>query len=72
MKKSYIVIYPEWKGKFYPSDLPRSKWLTHYSTKFNTVELNGTSYRFPVVKNLNVFYENTPSDFKLSIKANRT
>jgi uncharacterized protein YecE (DUF72 family) len=64
-------IYPEWKGKFYPADLARSKWLNHYSSKFNTVELNGTFYKFPVAKNLKNFYENTPPDFKFSIKANR-
>lgn len=75
MKNNYIgcsgFIYPEWKGKFYPSDLPRTRWLVHYSSKFNTVELNGTFYKFPVVKNLNVFYENTPPGFKFSIKANK-
>jgi uncharacterized protein YecE (DUF72 family) len=75
MKQNYIgcsgFIYPEWKGKFYPSDLAKSKWLRYYSSKFNTVELNGTFYRFPVVKNLKVFHENTPDDFKFSIKANR-
>jgi uncharacterized protein YecE (DUF72 family) len=75
MKHNYIgcsgFIYPEWKGRFYPPDLARSRWLSHYSSKFNTVELNGTFYRFPVVKNLKIFYENTPDDFKFSIKANR-
>jgi uncharacterized protein YecE (DUF72 family) len=75
MIKNYIgcsgFIYPQWKGKFYPQDLARSKWLRHYSSKFNTVELNGTFYRFPVAKNLKIFYENTPEDFKFSIKANR-
>jgi uncharacterized protein YecE (DUF72 family) len=75
MKNNHIgcsgFVYPEWKGKFYPADLARSKWLTHYSSKFNTVELNGTFYRFPVVKNLKVFYDATPADFKFSVKANR-
>jgi uncharacterized protein YecE (DUF72 family) len=64
-------IYPAWKGKFYPADLARSRWLSHYSSKFNTVELNGTFYRFPVVKNLKAFYDATPADFKFSIKANK-
>jgi uncharacterized protein YecE (DUF72 family) len=75
MKKNYIgcsgFIYPEWKGKFYPADLTRSKWLAHYSSKFNTLELNASFYRFPVVKNLQALYKGTPDDFKISVKANK-
>jgi uncharacterized protein YecE (DUF72 family) len=75
MKKNYIgcsgFVYPGWKGKFYPTDLARSKWLAHYSSRFNTVELNGTFYRFPVVKNLKTSYDATPENFRFSVKANR-
>lgn len=73
--KNYVgcsgFVYPGWKGKFYPAELARSKWLAHYSTKFNTVELNGTFYRFPVAKNLKAFYTATPADFRFSVKANK-
>lgn len=31
--------YPEWKGVFYPEDLPRKDFLSYYATQFNTVEL---------------------------------
>jgi uncharacterized protein YecE (DUF72 family) len=75
MKKNFVgcsgFVYPAWKGKFYPADLARSKWLSFYSTRFNTVELNGTFYRFPVAKNLKVFHDATPADFRFSIKANK-
>lgn len=73
--KNYIgcsgFVYPDWKGKFYPAELARSKWLAYYSTKFNTVELNGTFYRFPEVKNLKAFSAAVPEDFRFSVKVNR-
>ncbi|HEX8517307.1 MAG TPA: DUF72 domain-containing protein [Bacteroidia bacterium] len=75
MKESRIgcsgFVYPGWKGKFYPADLARSKWLAHYSSKFNTVELNGTFYRFPLVKSFKTSYNATPPDFKFSVKAHK-
>jgi uncharacterized protein YecE (DUF72 family) len=75
MRNDYIgssgFVYPEWKGNFYPSTLSREKWLNYYGTQFNTVELNGTFYRFPKVKNLKKFYSETPDDFKFSVKANK-
>ncbi len=37
--------YDHWKGKFYPSDLPKSKWFSYYIKYFSTVEINATFYR---------------------------
>jgi uncharacterized protein YecE (DUF72 family) len=34
--------YRHWRGSFYPSDLPASRWLEHYATLFETVEINNT------------------------------
>lgn len=39
--------YPQRKGTFYRQKLPPAKWLEHYSSVFNMVELNGTFYRVP-------------------------
>ena len=39
--------YPEWKGSFYPSDLPAAKMLPYYAARFPTVEINYTFYRMP-------------------------
>jgi uncharacterized protein YecE (DUF72 family) len=63
--------YPEWKGEFYPEGLGTSKWLNHYSSVFNSVELNGTFYRQPKVENLKKYARMTPADFKFSAKASR-
>jgi uncharacterized protein YecE (DUF72 family) len=54
--RKYIGIsgydYPGWRGRFYPPDLPRRKWLEHASSLFNSIELNGTFYS---LKNPEVF-----------------
>ncbi len=63
--------YPEWKGKFYPGKLPRAKWLEHYSTVFNTVELNGTFYRKPKPADLARYARITPPEFSFAVKASR-
>ena len=37
--------YPDWKGRFYPEDLPSSRWFDHYARIFRSVEVNATFYR---------------------------
>src|SRR5207247_1711863 len=32
--------YKEWKGIFYPDDLPAAKMLPYYAERFDTVEIN--------------------------------
>lgn len=39
--------YKEWRGSFYPEDLPEGEFLPFYSTRFPTVEINNSFYRFP-------------------------
>ncbi|HYG53537.1 MAG TPA: DUF72 domain-containing protein [Flavobacteriales bacterium] len=63
--------YAAWKNSFYPAGLPASKWLTHYSTIFNTVELNGTFYRTPKLADLKKYANQTPDGFVFSVKMNR-
>jgi uncharacterized protein YecE (DUF72 family) len=62
--------YRTWKEKFY-NNAPASQWLEEYSKVFNTVELNGTFYKVPVLKNLKKQAKQTPPGFKFSVKANR-
>lgn len=58
-----------WKKIFYPEKLPSSQWLNYYSEKLNTIEINSTFYKFPVVESLQKWYERTPENFIFSIKA---
>jgi len=36
--------YPDWRGKFYPQDLPANRWLRYAAERFDSIELNGTFY----------------------------
>lgn len=63
--------YPEWKGSFYPSDLPAAKMLPYYAERFPTVEINYTFYRMPNDKVVAGWSAQTPSPYKLTLKAPR-
>jgi uncharacterized protein YecE (DUF72 family) len=61
--------YPEWKGSFYPADLPAARMLGYYSAQFSTVEINATFYRMPTVKTVTGWAEGTPASFTFALKA---
>src|SRR5262245_5671722 len=63
--------YPEWKGSFYPADLPAAKMLPYYAARFPTVEINYTFYRMPTEKLLAGWAAQTPDAYKLTLKAPR-
>ena len=63
--------YPEWKGSFYPEDLPAAKMLPYYAARFPTVEINYTFYRMPNEKLVGGWAAQTPSPYKLTLKASR-
>ena len=61
--------YKEWKGSFYPEDLPATKMLQFYATRFDTVEINNTFYRMPDEKMLAKWAEQVPDSFTFVLKA---
>ena len=63
--------YPEWKGSFYPANLPAAKMLPYYSARFPTVEINYTFYRMPTETLVAGWAAQTPTPFKLTLKAPR-
>jgi uncharacterized protein YecE (DUF72 family) len=63
--------YPEWKGSFYPPDLPAAKMLAYYGARFRTVEINYTFYRMPNAKTLAGWVAGTPEGFRFTLKAPR-
>ena len=42
--------YKEWKGSFYPEDLPAEEMLRYYASRLSAVEINNTFYRMPQVR----------------------
>jgi uncharacterized protein YecE (DUF72 family) len=63
--------YPEWKGSFYPQDLPAAKMLPYYAARLSTVEINYTFYRMPTETLVAGWAAQTPSPYKLTLKAPR-
>lgn len=63
--------YDDWRERFYPKGLPKKEWLSYYSTKFDTVELNVTFYRTPNKKTFESWYKKTPVNFHFVIKGSR-
>src|SRR5438132_13650700 len=63
--------YKEWKGTFYPEDLPDKQMLHFYGERFRTVEINNTFYRMPKPLVLEGWAEEVPADFKFVLKASQ-
>ena len=63
--------YKEWKGSFYPQDLPAKRMLHYYGEHFRAVEINNTFYRMPTVSLLENWAGEVPSDFRFVLKASQ-
>jgi uncharacterized protein YecE (DUF72 family) len=63
--------YDHWRERVYPKGLPPSRWLEHYATLFDTVEVNATFYRLPLRSSVARWVEQTPPDFVFTVKASR-
>lgn len=61
--------YKEWKGNFYPEDLPAKEMLAYYSRRLPAVEINNTFYRLPQPSMIENWKEQVPESFRFSIKA---
>ncbi len=63
--------YPEWKGHFYPADMPAKGMFDYYAARFHTVEINYTFYRMPTAKNAEGWRAQAPDGFSYTLKAPR-
>ena len=63
--------YQEWKGPFYPADLPAKKMLSHYASVLPSVEINYTFRRLPSDAVLEGWRTQTPEGFRLTLKASQ-
>src|SRR5438105_7956297 len=64
--------YPTWKPEFYPAKLASAKFLQHYATRLNTVEVNYTFRHFASEKTQNNWVSMVPENFRFSLKATQT
>lgn len=61
--------YDTWKPTFYPEKLPSKKFLQHYATRLNAVEINYTYHRLPSPATMQGWMNDTPPGFLLCLKA---
>jgi uncharacterized protein YecE (DUF72 family) len=76
MPKTRIGIsgwrYPPWRnGAFYPKGLPQRRELEYASSKFNSVEINGSFYSLQHLSSWQQWYDQTPANFNFAIKGGR-
>ena len=57
-----------WENAFYPEGMKPADYLTYYSTKFNTVEVDSTFYRTPSAATVNGWERKTAAGFILAAK----
>ncbi len=63
--------YAHWRERVYPKGMPPSRWLDHYATLFDTVEVNSTFYRLPRREAVERWAEQSPPGFLFAIKSSR-
>ena len=75
MSRPYVgcsgFMYPQWRGTFYPGDLPERSWFGYYCGVFATVELNVTFYRILRPETFARWQRESPPGFTFCVKGNR-
>ena len=62
---------PSWKPDFYPAKLAQTKFLQHYSTQLNAVEVNFTFRQLLKETTAQKWIAETPTGFRFSVKAHQ-
>jgi uncharacterized protein YecE (DUF72 family) len=57
-----------WEGSFYPVGMRTADFLSYYTTKFDTVEVDSTFYHAPSVATVQGWECKTPPGFSLAAK----
>jgi uncharacterized protein YecE (DUF72 family) len=60
--------YTSWRPGFYPAGADPKTFLSYYSERFDTVELNTTGYRLPAEDQFGRWAEQTPPGFRFAVK----
>ncbi len=63
--------YEDWRGYFYPKELPKKEMLTFYAQHFPTVEVNATYYSMPHPTTFVQMARKVPSEFEFVVKAHK-
>jgi len=61
--------YKEWKGSFYPEDMPDKGMLAYYAGRLAAVEINNTFYRMPKTELVSGWAAQVTDRFRFVLKA---
>ena len=63
--------YPSWKPAFYPEKLAQKKFLSYYTTRLNTVEVNFTFRQLVKETTIQNWLQQSPPHFRFGVKAHQ-
>ena len=63
--------YPSWKPDFYPEKLAQKKFLSFYTTRLNTVEVNFTFRQLVKETTIQNWLADSPAHFRFGVKAHQ-
>lgn len=63
--------YDDWRGAFYPPQLPPAQWLAWYARYFPAVEIDSTFYATPGAQTVARWLAATPETFRFTCKMPR-
>jgi uncharacterized protein YecE (DUF72 family) len=64
-------VYAAWRERFYPKGVAQRRWLAYYAERFDTVELNATTYRLPRPEQVDAWCAAVPQGFRYTVKLSR-
>jgi len=63
--------YQDWEGIFYPENLGKKNYLSHYAKFFDITEINSTYYHLPSPAMFEKIRKKTPEDFRFVVKLSK-
>lgn len=63
--------YRSWHGPFYPARVKIKDFLSYYTQRFDTAEINNSFYRLPTEQAVQAWHDATPKRFLFAWKASR-
>jgi uncharacterized protein YecE (DUF72 family) len=60
--------YPEWRGSYYPADVPARRHLEYLAGRMPTVEVNGSFYSLQRPTSYQSWHDRTPPGFLFAVK----
>ena len=63
--------YRHWRYRYFKRGTPQNRWFEHIMGDFRSVELNVTFYRLPRTEVFAGWYDRSPADAVITVKASR-